>query len=102
MAQVPKEAAKVVQDQLETILADLESKVVISVPVRVEARKRIKKLADQGVTSGHHPKAVVGGVVYGIEKNRGMRSRSKEISEALGVRQESVSQKYRRLVFYLR
>lgn len=102
MGRLSPEGVRIVKEALEAILANLRTKMYLEKTTIDEAKRRIGILANEGVTSGHHPGAVVGAIVFGSLLEGAKDGRSKELENALGVTQKSITELYRDLKIRIR
>ena len=83
-------------------LEDMSKNIVVEKTVKAEAVRRIDILAEKSVTLGGDPRAVLGGLVFLIENEKGMPDRSPKLAEALNLAGNSVTENSRRLAIHFR
>ena len=96
------EIAGALREKYLKVLEELDNKIGIETAVKREAVRRIDILAIKRTTFVDNLNAVVGAVVYGVENERGMPSRSKQIAHALDLMEMSVTETSRRQAIHFR
>lgn len=96
------EIAGALREKYLMVLEEVDNKIEIEPVVKREAVRRIDILSIKRTTFVDNIRTVVGAVVFGIENERGMPSRSKQIAQALDLMEMSVTETSRRQAIHFR